>query len=132
MVASMENVITESEIESIDNLTIKTCDKIRDANQQNQDINGRVLNISPSGAMIRCSDGEFVKKLAKQNWTIFALIFKLQQPMRISGEVIYIYESGDSFIIGIHFKGSGFGSKTSKLIEKYIKEHKRKMLTINK
>lgn len=121
MIATKERILGTEDIQKIESVVEETSQKIRNANYKTHESKGNVLNISACGALVEISDIELCKKLSKLDWLLFSLVFHLQQPLRISGEIVYVYEKdNNSNIIGFDFKGSEFGSMSQKLIQEKI------------
>lgn len=123
MVATEEHTLGDDDRIYVDSLIKETCEKIRDANQEMHDIRSKVMDISPAGCLIHISDKEIGRIVSAQNYVLFSLVFKLQQPIRISARVIHAArENKSSYYIGLNFRGSGFGPKAEKLIEDHIRK----------
>ena len=123
MIATEEQPLGDDDRTYVDSLIKETCEKIRDANQEMHNIRAKVIDISPAGCLIHIRDKTIGRIVSAQNYVLFSLVFKLQQPIRISARVIHAErESESSYYIGLNFRGSGFGPKAEKLIENHIKK----------
>lgn len=85
--------------------------KMRDSNTVMINERQKIVNISPEGLCLRIDHGELKRLMPEQNGITFDVIFKLTQPVTISGEVAYIGKEDDDLLVGV--KIIGFSSKSS-------------------
>ncbi len=85
----------------------KLVDRIRDANTLLLQVHQTVVDISRGGAKLKIDDAQLRQYIAKSRGFIFDLVFKLQAPITIYGEirVTYTDEDGNLFV-GVDFEGN--------------------------
>ena len=106
-------VISKSEILGIDKVielkehSFNLIDRIRDANTNLITVNQFLVDISRGGARLIITDENLKKYMAKARGFIFDIIFKLQAPITIYGDIksTYTDEKGN-FFIGVDFAGN--------------------------
>lgn len=106
-------VISKSDILGLDkvielkDMSFKLVDRIRDANTLLISVHQQILDISRGGAKLKISDPDLMKYIQKSRGFIFDIVFKLQAPMTIYGEIrtTSIDEDG-KLIIGVDFGGN--------------------------
>lgn len=88
-------------------LTFKLVDRIRDANTMFLPTHQDILDVSRGGAKLLISDDTLKMYILKAKGFIFDIVFKLQAPITIYGEikVSYIDESGN-INVGLDFEGN--------------------------
>ncbi|HDP81353.1 MAG TPA: DUF1577 domain-containing protein [Spirochaetes bacterium] len=113
----------QEDIDVIDAAVEKTYRKIRDANQVVSEERIKVVDISLGGVRLLIDNLKLVQNLSSQEFVLLSLVFKLQQPIRISGSIAYIVKVDEKFFhVGIAFKGSDFGQKVKGLIQSHIEK----------
>ena len=85
----------------------KLVDRIRDANTQHLPIHQRVVDISRGGVKLKITDKNLQKYIAKSRGFIFDIVFKLQAPITIFGEVKVSYTDDEgNLFVGVDFEGN--------------------------
>lgn len=82
-------------------------DRIRDANTLLIPIHQNVMDISRGGAKLKINDKNLQKYILKSKGFVFDLVFKLQAPITIFGEVKVSYlDDEDNLYVGVDFEGN--------------------------
>lgn len=124
---SMEDVL------EFKDLTFKLVDRIRDANTLMVSVHQQILDISVGGARILFTDENLKKYVVHSRGFIFDLVFKLQAPITIYGEVRHSYTDEDGNIyVGVDFAGNSSRKNEMKRFYSIMKpmevEYKSKLL----
>jgi len=102
-------------------LSLKLVERIRDANIVLLAVHQEILDISRGGMKLKITDGELKKLLQKARGFIFDLVFKLQAPITIYGEIrTHASDENGNFIIGIDFQGNSSRKDEMKRFHSYI------------
>jgi len=86
-------VISKSSILGIDkvidlkDMSFKLVDRIRDANTLLVSVHQQIVDISRGGAKLKITDPDLKKYIQKSKGFIFDIVFKLQAPMTIYGDI---------------------------------------------
>jgi hypothetical protein len=89
------------------NHSFKLIDRIRDANTHLIAMHQRVADISRGGAKLRITDKNLQKYILRSKGFIFDLVFKLQAPITIFGEVKVSYTDDEgTLFVGVDFEGN--------------------------
>jgi len=106
-------LISKSKNFSIDDVlavkdhSFKLIDRIRDANTHLIPMHQRVVDISRGGAKLKITDKNLQKYIMRSKGFIFDLVFKLQAPITIFGEVKVSYtDEEDNLMVGVDFEGN--------------------------
>lgn len=67
----------------------------------------KVLDISEGGVAVLVDNEELIKYLPQQKWLTFDVIFKMQAPIRLKGEIRHMEQYPDGVRTGISFAGLG-------------------------
>ncbi|MFW5807572.1 MAG: DUF1577 domain-containing protein [Spirochaetota bacterium] len=87
--------------------TFKLVDRIRDANTQYIDKRQDIVDISRGGTRLRIEDPELKKYLARARGFVFDIVFKLQQPITIYGEIRFTgLNDNNELMLGLSFAGN--------------------------
>jgi len=87
--------------------SFKLIDRIRDANTHLIPMHQRVVDISRGGAKLKITDKNLQKYILRSKGFIFDLVFKLQAPITIFGEVKVSYtDDEDNLFVGVDFEGN--------------------------
>ena len=87
--------------------SFKLIDRIRDANTHLIPMHQRVVDISRGGAKLKITDKNLQKYIMRSKGFIFDLVFKLQAPITIYGEVKVSYTDEDeNLMVGVDFEGN--------------------------
>ncbi|MBN2160573.1 MAG: DUF1577 domain-containing protein [Spirochaetes bacterium] len=87
--------------------SFKLIDRIRDANTHLIPLHQRVLDISRGGAKLKITDKNLQKYIHRSKGFIFDLVFKLQAPITIYGEVKVSYTDDEgNLLVGVDFEGN--------------------------
>ena len=112
--------------------SFKLVDRIRDANTQFIPVHQRVVDISRGGAKLRITDEILRKSILKSKGFIFDLVFKLQAPITIYGEIKSTYSDEAALYAGVDFAGNSSRKDEMKRFYATIKpmeaEYKAKLI----
>ncbi len=87
--------------------SFKLIDRIRDANTHLIPMHQRVIDISRGGAKLKITDKNLQKYIMRSKGFIFDLVFKLQAPITIFGEVkVSVIDDEGSLLVGVDFGGN--------------------------
>lgn len=105
--------VSKSEVLGIDkvidlkDMSFKLVDRIRDSNTMLVSVHQQVLDISRGGAKLRITDNDLKKYIQKSKGFIFDIVFKLQAPMTIYGEIKTTSTDTDgNLLLGVDFEGN--------------------------
>jgi len=91
----------------VQDLAYKLVDRIRDANTLMIAVHQEIVDISRGGAKLRITDSNLKKYILKSKGFIFDIVFKLQAPITIYGDIRYTYlDNDDNVIVGVDFAGN--------------------------
>ena len=91
----------------VKNDSFRLVDRIRDANTLLIPIHQNVMDISRGGAKLKINDKNLQKYILKSKGFVFDLVFKLQAPITIFGEVKVSYlDDEDNLYVGVDFEGN--------------------------
>ncbi len=106
-------LISKSKQFSIDDVlmlkdhSFKLIDRIRDANTHLIPMHQRVMDISRGGAKLKITDKNLQKYIMRSKGFIFDLVFRLQAPITIFGEVKVSYTDDEgNLLVGVDFEGN--------------------------
>ncbi len=89
------------------NESLKLVDRIKDANTLLIPLHESVIDISRGGAKLKISDPNLQKYILKSKGFVFDLVFKLQAPITIYGEVTVSYtDEEENLYLGVDFEGN--------------------------
>ncbi|MCS6983920.1 MAG: DUF1577 domain-containing protein [Leptospiraceae bacterium] len=87
-------------------LTFEMVDRIRDSNTMMINKRQAVTNVSLGGLQIRISDPELKQFLVHQKGFSFDIVFRMQQPITVSSEIVYTgVDRNHDMIIGVKIMG---------------------------
>lgn len=88
-------------------LSFKLVDRIRDANTILIPVHQKIMDISRGGTKIKITDNELKTYIVKSKGFIFDIVFKLQAPVTIYGDIRATYsdEAGNVYV-GVDFEGN--------------------------
>lgn len=94
-------------VNEIKELSYKLVDRIRDANTLLLSVHQQIMDISRGGAKLKITDENLKMSIYKSKGFIFDIVFKLQAPITIYGEIkaTYTDESKELFV-GVDFEGN--------------------------
>jgi len=85
----------------------KLVDRIRDANTVLLSVHQQISDISRGGVKLKITDENLKKYLIKARGFIFDIVFKLQAPITIYGEIKFTnYDERGNLFIGVDFAGN--------------------------
>lgn len=106
-------VISRSENLGIDkvidlkDMSFKLVDRIRDANTMLIPVHQQIVDLSRGGAKLRITDADLKKYIQKSRGFIFDIVFKLQAPLTIYGDIKSTSNDIDgNLFIGVDFEGN--------------------------
>lgn len=113
--------------------SFKLVDRIRDANTQHLPIHQKVVDISRGGVKLKISDKNLQKYIIKSRGFIFDIVFKLQAPITIFGEVKVSYTDDEgNLFVGVDFEGNSSRKDEMKRYNSILKpmemDYKAKLL----
>lgn len=107
------HLISKSEIFSLDkvlelkDLSFKLVDRIRDANTHLVSVHQDIIDISRGGAKIKITDENLKRSFLKARGFICDIVFKLQAPITIYGEIKCTYfDEMNELFVGVDFEGN--------------------------
>ena len=87
--------------------SFKLVDRIRDANTILIPVHQPIIDISRGGAKIKITDSDLKKYIIKSKGFIFDIVFKLQAPITIYGDIRATYADEEKNIfVGVDFEGN--------------------------
>ncbi|MBN1531638.1 MAG: DUF1577 domain-containing protein [Spirochaetes bacterium] len=96
-----------SDVLSLKDHSFKLVDRIRDANTIMLPMHQNIIDISRGGAKLGITDDNLKKYLAKSKGFIFDIVFKLQAPITIYGEIKVSYtDDQGTLYLGVDFEGN--------------------------
>lgn len=117
-IASKSRKLTIEDYLSTKENTFKLIDRIRDANTQMFEVKQQILDISRGGARLLFEDTELKKYMIKAKGFVFDIVFKLQQPITIYGEIKFTAVNEDNnIVIGVSFSGNS--SRKNEMVHLY-------------
>lgn len=82
-------------------------DRIRDANTDLMQVHQEIVDVSRGGAKLRISDPELKDYIRRAKGFIFDIVFKLQAPITMYGQIKVLYDADDgSVFVGVDFEGN--------------------------
>ncbi len=91
----------------VKDIAFKLVDRIRDANTLTLPVHQQIVDISKGGAKLRITDENLKKYLFKARGFIFDIVFKLQAPITIYGEIRYTnFDDKNNLFLGVDFAGN--------------------------
>ncbi len=88
-------------------LSFSLVDRIRDANTLLIPVHQEVVDLSRGGAKLRVTNDTLKKSMQKARGFIFDLVFKLQAPITIYGEIKAVMnEDGGRLVVSVDFEGN--------------------------
>jgi hypothetical protein len=124
---------TIDDVLELKNDSFKLVDRIRDANTLLVPIHQQVIDISRGGARLKIVDANLQKYILKSRGFIFDLVFKLQAPITIFGEVKVSYmDDENNLFVGVDFEGNSSRKNEMKRFYSILKpleaDYKTKLL----
>ncbi len=105
--------ISKNEVMGIDkvidlkDMSFKLVDRIRDANTLLVSVHQQIVDISRGGAKLRITDPDLKKYIQKSRGFIFDIVFKLQAPMTIYGDIKTTSTDPEgNLYLGVDFEGN--------------------------
>ncbi|MFC1671088.1 DUF1577 domain-containing protein [Spirochaetota bacterium] len=87
--------------------SFRLVDRIRDANSQLIQVHQQIVDISRGGIKLKITDKNLMQAMTKARGFIFDIVFRLQAPITIYGEIKSTYSSEDGFLyVGVDFEGN--------------------------
>ena len=126
MIINREKEIDDGTIDDIDEFIRDLSEKIRNGNLIESKIDGAVVDVSTGGVKIQISDSKLVDKLLSQNVILFEMNFEVNNPLLISGHIVYVYKVDEGgYLVGVDFRGSRFGPKIKNVLPIHIRNFHR-------
>jgi hypothetical protein len=102
------------DIFKIEGMVFKLIDRIRNANLLSISFNQEIIDLSRGGAKLKITDENLKKAIIKAKGFMFDIVFKLQAPVTMYGEICSISDDDiGNIIVGVSFEGN------SDAIERY-------------
>lgn len=106
-VISMKEKLGLDKLLDLKDHSFKLVDRIRDANTVLLPVHQHIMDISRGGLRLRISDENLKKSFTKAKGFIFDIVFKLQAPITIYGDIKYtIQDSEGNMYLGVDFAGN--------------------------
>jgi hypothetical protein len=106
-VISKSGPLSLDDVLEIKELSINLVSRIRDANTLLVPVHQDILEISMGGARIMLTDENLKKYVMHTRGFIFDIVFKLQAPITIYGEIRHMYTNGaGNLFVGVDFAGN--------------------------
>jgi len=106
-VISKQQFFSLDKVIEIKGLCFTLVDRIRDANTMLIQAHQRIVDISVGGAKIMFTDQNLKKYVSRTRGFIFDVVFKLQAPITIYGEIKHLYsDPDDNLFVGVDFAGN--------------------------
>jgi Protein of unknown function (DUF1577) len=104
---SKEKIYTFEDVITLKDKTFKLIDRIRDANTAFIETKQQLLDISRGGARLRIDNPELRASMLKARGFVFDIVFRLQAPITMYGEIKFTAQEPDkSILVGLSFAGS--------------------------
>jgi len=88
-------------------MSFKLVDRIRDSNTLLLSVHQQIIDISRGGAKLKITDPDLKKYIQKSRGFIFDIVFKLQAPMTIYGDIKTTATDHDgNLFLGVDFEGN--------------------------
>jgi len=88
-------------------MSFKLVDRIRDANTLLVPVHQQIMDLSRGGAKMKISNPDLKKYIQKSRGFVFDIVFKLQAPLTIYGEIKSTTTDSDgNLILGVDFEGN--------------------------
>jgi len=132
LISKSENLGIEKVLELKDH-SFKLVDRIRDANTLLIPVHQNIMDISRGGAKLKITDENLKKSMLKSKGFIFDIVFKLQAPITIYGEIKVTYKDDrEGFFVGIDFEGNSSRKDEMKrfynILEPMEKDYKARLI----
>jgi len=132
-VISKSAPMTMEQVLEIKELSFKLVDRIRDANTLFIPQHQQIVDISLGGAKLMFTDDNLKRYLPRAKGFIFDIVFKLQAPITIYGEIRHMYtDSGGNLFVGVDFAGNSSRKDEMKRFYSVLKpmemEYKNRLL----
>lgn len=106
LISTTENMGIEKVLD-VKEKAFKLVDRIRDANTVLLSVHQQISDISRGGVKLKITDENLKKYLIKARGFIFDIVFKLQAPITIYGEIKFTnYDDRGNLYIGVDFAGN--------------------------
>lgn len=127
VIINREKDIDESQMGGIDAFIRDLSEKVRNGNLVESESDGTIVDISTGGGKIELSDTKLVDKLVSQNVIMFEVNFQEDNPLLLSGRIVYVYKRDEGgFLVGVDFRGSRFGPKIKNVLPIHIRNFRRR------
>ncbi len=131
LISKSEHYVIDKVLE-VKDLIFKLIDRIRDANTVLIQVHQEIIDISRNGAKLKITDANLKKYINKVKGFVFDIVFKLQAPITIYGEIKSIYNDNDEVFVGVDFAGNSSRVDEMKrfydMIDPMIKDYKSRLL----
>lgn len=130
---SKSKLFTVEDVQQIKDMLTKLVERIKDANTVLVQTEQQIINLSKSGAKLHITDERLKKYLKTNKGFVFNIVFKLQAPVTIYGEIknLFTDDRGNLFA-GIMFAGHSSRKDEMKryyaFLDPIIKKYKEDLL----
>ena len=132
-VISKTEHFTAEKVAMIRAMTDQLIERIRDSNTILISVNQQIVDVSKGGAKLKITDENLKKYLSISKGFIFDIVFKLQAPITIYGEIKFTNTDERGYLyIGVDFAGNSSRKDEMKRFYSFIKpleiDYKNKLL----
>jgi hypothetical protein len=136
IVSKRKNFTIESVLE-LKELIFKLIDRIRDSNTLLVQVHQELIDLSKSGAKLKITDENLKKYMIRSRGFIFDIVFKLQAPITIYGDIRNsYYDDQHNLFIGVDFAGNSSRQDEMKryysILDPMIKDYKNRLINERK
>jgi len=104
---SKSDVLGIDKVIDLKDMSFKLVDRIRDANTLLVSVHQAIIDISRGGAKLKITDNDLKKYIQKSRGFIFDIVFKLQAPMTIYGQIkTTSTDTEGNLFLGVDFEGN--------------------------
>ncbi|HSV97682.1 MAG TPA: DUF1577 domain-containing protein [Spirochaetota bacterium] len=130
---SKKDILTIEKMLEIKELGFTLMDRIRDANTLLVPVHQQIVDISLGGAKLMLSDENLKKYVIHSKGFVFDIVFKLQAPITIYGEVKFTFsDKAGNLFVGVDFAGNSSRKDEMKRFYSVIKpmeiEYKNRLI----
>jgi hypothetical protein len=104
---SKKDIMGIDKVIELKDMSFKLVDRIRDANTLLVPVHQQIVDISRGGAKMKITNPDLKKYIHKSRGFVFDIVFKLQAPLTIYGEIkATSTDSEGNLILGVDFEGN--------------------------
>ncbi len=122
-VINKDKPITGGDVDRINAFIEELSERIRNGNLIESKTEGKIRDVSAGGVKITLEDSNMIDKLISQNIILLDMNLKEDNPIIISGRLVWVYKNDDGgFFTGIDFSGSKFGPRMKSALAIHVKD----------